>query len=353
MRGAADRGHVQHVAVRVARRLEEHVDLPAGVEPDAVVAAHAAQRRGEIVDGEAVEPAHGDVEVGALAVPVVQQLVGAAIDVAAREHDVAVAEQVGERGVDRGHAGVEVPREILARQRPGLDVDDVVGEADRGGVQQPRVDLVQQLAAAERILDPLRAGVEIGRGARDHRRRREDRGDVVEQRVRAAYRGIGAIAERLVGRAQRVLQRVEDLGELEAHEALGVEPRGAVAPVERPQAFHCAPPQLVRGFVGAIELRHELAERASGIAAGVDREVAQLLGREFVGGDRRGAVAARREFAARDQPGVAVSHEATSRGPAAARAPVQPPGSHLPAGPHASPSSLTARKSTPSERSLR
>jgi hypothetical protein len=43
---------------------------------------------------------------------------------------------------------------------------------------------------------------------------------------------VGSSQQRLVGLAQRVLQRVEDLGELEAQEALRVEAGDAVALVE-------------------------------------------------------------------------------------------------------------------------
>ena len=94
------------------------------------------QGAAEVVHREAIEPFDRDVEIALLAIPVVQQLVRAAVDVAARQHDVVVTHEVGERRVDRGHPGIEVPCEVLAGQRPRLEVDDVVGETDGGGVQQ-------------------------------------------------------------------------------------------------------------------------------------------------------------------------------------------------------------------------
>ena len=143
------------------------------------------ERQLEVARLEAVEPLDRDVQVAALAVPVLQELVRAAVHVAARQHDVAVADQVREHRVDRRHARVEVPGEVLARERPRLDVDDVVRQARRGRVHEPRVDLVQELLALERVVDPLGARVQVGGGARDDRRRAEDRRHVVEHRVRA------------------------------------------------------------------------------------------------------------------------------------------------------------------------
>ncbi len=256
------------------------------------------QRAAEVVHREAVEPLDGDVEVALLGIPVVQQLVGAAVDVAVRQHDVVVADEVRQRRVDRGHAGVEVPGEVFARERAGLEVDDVIGEADRGRVQQARVDLVQRLAALEGVLDPLGAGVQVRRGARDDRRGAEDRRDVVEDRVGALDRRLRRIVQqRLVRLAQRVLQRVEDLGELEAEEPLGVEARHAVARVEIREFAQGHFPQLVRRGVAGVQVGGEVGHAAAEFGLRVDREVPQLLVDEF--GDGRGArgVAARAQFA--------------------------------------------------------
>ena len=207
------------------------------VEPVARTCGARLERRAERVDREAVEPLDGDVEVALLAVPVVQQLVCAAVDVAAAEHDVLVADEVRQRRVDRRHARIEVPGQVLARERAGLEVHDVIGEADRSRVQQPRIDLEQRLATLEGVLDPLGAGVHVSRRARDDRCRAEERRHVVEDRVRTLRRRLVRVVEqRLVRLAQRVLQRVEDLRELEAEEALGVEACDAVALVE-PRQF--------------------------------------------------------------------------------------------------------------------
>src|SRR5215472_9652565 len=104
---------------------------------------------------ETVEPLDGDVEIAALAIPVVQQLVSAAIDIARRQNDVLMAEQVREDRVDRRHSGIEVPGEVLTGEWTSLEVDDVVGERDRSWIEQPGINLEQQLLALERVLDPL------------------------------------------------------------------------------------------------------------------------------------------------------------------------------------------------------
>ena len=287
MRGAADAGHVEHVAVRVARRLEVHVDASPLGEPVGVHDRELRERQLEVARLEAVEPLDRDVQVAALAVPVVQELVRAAVHVAARQHDVAVADQVREHRVDRRHARVEVPGEVLARERPGLDVDDVVRQARRGRVHEPRVDLVQELLPLERVVDPLGAGVQVGRRARDDRGRAEDRGHVVEHRVRAALRGRAALGgERLPGLAQRVLQRVEQLGELEAEEALRVPERDPVAPVQAREPFDRRVPEPVHALVRAVHVAGDLGELAAERARRVEREVRELLAHELVDAPR-------------------------------------------------------------------
>jgi hypothetical protein len=89
------------------------------------------------------EPLDADGEVALLAVPVVQQLVGATVDIAARQHDVLVADEVRQRRVDGRHARIEIPGEVFARERACLEIDDMIRETDRSWVQQARVDLEQ------------------------------------------------------------------------------------------------------------------------------------------------------------------------------------------------------------------
>jgi hypothetical protein len=323
VRRAADRGHVEHVAVRVARRLDEDVDPAAALEPRTVAGADAFERTAEVLDREAVEPLDCDVEVALLAVPVVQQLVGAAVDVAAREHDVLVAHEVREDGVDRRHAGVEVPGQVFARERAGLEVHDVVGEADRRGVEQPRVDLEQRLAALERVLHPLGAGVEVGGRAGDDRRGAEQRGDVVEYRVGALGGGLRRfVQQRLVRLAQRVLQRVEDLRELEAQEALRVEPCDAVALVERGQLAHRNLPELMRRGVARVEVAREFAEAAAELGLRVDREMPQLLFDEARNARCASGVATGAQFAREREVRGVLFHPPMVAGP---RARVQSP----------------------------
>jgi hypothetical protein len=243
--------------------------LAAGLEAVGVLLLHAGEGLGEVAGGEAVEEHDADVEVRALAEPVVQQLVGAAVDVARGEDDVLVADEVRERGVDRAHAGVEVPGHVFARHGTRLDVHDVVRERDGGRVHQPRVDLVQELAALEGVVDPLGARVEVGRGAGDDRRGREDRRDVVEGRVGALrqHRRV-RVAERLVGLARRVLQGVEELRQLEREEFLGVEEGEAVLARQAAELAGGRLPEVHHVAVRAVEFLGEGQQRLAGLDCG-------------------------------------------------------------------------------------
>src|SRR5207237_6781929 len=69
MGGAADAGNVQHMAVRVARAFKIDIDLPAGFQSRTPFLFRRSQRTPEILGGEAIEPAHRDIEIGAFAVP--------------------------------------------------------------------------------------------------------------------------------------------------------------------------------------------------------------------------------------------------------------------------------------------
>ena len=185
MRRGTNRRDIQHVTMRVAGRLEEHINLAALFEPVGVVRAHRIQCGLEILCRVAVKKSHTNVEVAGLVIPVVQQLKRPAVHVARTEDDILITDEMTQGGIDGGHSGVEVPGHVLRRQRPALQVDDVIRERDCRGIQQSRVDFQQHFLALEGCVDPFGAGVEIGRGPRDDRRRGEDRGHVVENRVRA------------------------------------------------------------------------------------------------------------------------------------------------------------------------
>ena len=103
--------------------------------------------------------------------------------------------------------------------------------------------------------------------------------------------------QRLVRLAQRVLQRVEDLGELEAEEALGVEARDAVGTVEVGQFAQRHVPQLVGCGVAIVEMRDELGHAAAKLGRRVDRKMPQLLVDQLRDGRGAGGVATRAQFA--------------------------------------------------------
>jgi hypothetical protein len=85
------------------------------------------------------------------------------------------------------------------------------------------------------------------------------------------------VEQRLVGLAQRVLQRVEDLRELEAQEPLRVEAGDPVALLEAGQFAQADLPELVRGDVRRVQVGRERAEPAPVVRLWVDREMPQLL----------------------------------------------------------------------------
>ena len=76
----------------------------------------------------------------------------------AGNQDVVAAQQVRKHSVDRGHAAVEVPGQVLAGVGAGLQVHNVVGQRNRRRVQETAVDLQQQLFPLEGVFDPLGAG---------------------------------------------------------------------------------------------------------------------------------------------------------------------------------------------------
>ncbi len=210
-----------------------------------------------------------------------QQLVAAAIDIAAGQHDILIADEMGQRAVDRRHAGIEVPGEILARKGSRLHIDDMIGKAHRCGIEQARIDLMQQLLTLEGILDPFDTGIEIGGRAGDHRRGREDRRHIVENGVGAARRlGPCLAGQRLVGLAHRRLQIIEHLGELEASKALGVEPRHLVAPVEPRQRAGGDRNEVMGRHVGLIEMAGKLRHGPAMVGLGIDGEMLKLFGHQ-------------------------------------------------------------------------
>ncbi len=260
--GPADGGHVEEVAVRVAGAFEVNVDAPTLREPAGVFGLRRGEGPREVVRGHAVEELHADVEVGFLGEPVVEQLVGAAVNVARGQDDVAVADKVGEDAVDGGHAGVEVPREVFRRHRAGLDIHDVVGEGDRGGVEQARVNLVQELAALEGVVDPLGAREDVGGRAGDDGVGGKDGRDVVEGRVGPlGERGGGGVAQRLVDGAGGVLQGVEQLRQLESEELLRIEKRHAVGLWQPGERARGGGPEFVEVAVRGVEPAGEAEER--------------------------------------------------------------------------------------------
>src|SRR5262245_28969111 len=104
-----------------------------------------------------------------------EQLIGAAIDIAAGKYDVLIADKMCQCGIDCGHAGIEVPGHVVPCQGSGFKVDNMVGEADRSRVQESGVDVVHQLPSLEGVFDPFDASVEIGCSPGDHRCRTKDR----------------------------------------------------------------------------------------------------------------------------------------------------------------------------------
>src|SRR5207253_1469192 len=112
----------------------------------------------------------------------------------------------------------------FARQGTALEIHNMVGQRDGSRVEQARIDLQQRFAALESVVDPFRAGVQICCRARDDRRGRENGGDVVENWVRSFGQPVGLVSHQgLINVPKWVLQRVEQLGQLEAEKFLGVE----------------------------------------------------------------------------------------------------------------------------------
>src|SRR5436190_14581033 len=128
MGGSADGRHVEDVAVGITGRFEIDVNLAAIGETLRMGGPGTFEGGEKGFDIEAIEELDGDSEVGRLAEPIVQELKCAAVDVAGTEDDVAIADQVAENGVNRGHARIEIPGHVFTGQRAALEIHDVVGE---------------------------------------------------------------------------------------------------------------------------------------------------------------------------------------------------------------------------------
>src|SRR5438477_4200875 len=131
----------------------------------------------------AIKKLNGYIQVARLAKPIVQQLKSSAIDIARAENDVLVTEEVAESGINGSHAGVKVPSHVLGRKRPAFNVHNMVGQRNRGGIEQARIDLEQGLTSLKGIINPFGAGIEIGGRARDHGCRGKDRGHIIEKGI--------------------------------------------------------------------------------------------------------------------------------------------------------------------------
>src|SRR4026209_2494762 len=142
---------------------------------------------------------------------------------------------------------------------------------------------MHQLLALEGVFDPFGAGVEIGCSPGDHRSCTKDRGNVIEDRVRTLQAlGIRTGGQRLVGRPHRVLQIFQDLGQLETSEALGIEIRDAVRPVETREGLHGYAPKVIHRKAGTVETAGEIAHSTSIGTLRIDSEMIQLLVHQLV-----------------------------------------------------------------------
>src|SRR5207249_10287908 len=183
MRRFANGRHVQDITVGIARGFEVQINVATGPLTLAIFRIRRPQTALKGADIVAVEKFHGDVQIARLAEPIVQQLKGAAVNVARTENDVLITEKVAQRGIDGRHAGIKVPRHVFAREGAALDIDDMIGEGDRRGIEQARIDLKERLPALKGIINPFGAGIKVSRRARDDGGGRKNGGDVVENRI--------------------------------------------------------------------------------------------------------------------------------------------------------------------------
>lgn len=92
---------------------------------------------------------------------------------------------MGQNRVNRCHSAIEVPCEILPCIRPRFQIDDIIGQGDRCGIQQPRVDFQQQLLPLKSVRDPLGTGVDVSSRSGNHGIGGEDGGNIVKHRIRS------------------------------------------------------------------------------------------------------------------------------------------------------------------------
>ncbi len=298
VRGLANGRHVERVTMRIARRLQVNIDLPPCFEPLLVFRTSRLERILESASVVAIEEFDRDIQIARFSKPIVQQLERAAVNVSRAENDVLITKKMAQGGVNGGHARVEIPSHVLRGKRPALDIDNVIGEGDRSGIEQTRINLEQRLAALEGVINPLRAGVKIGRGAGDDRCRRKDGSDVIENRVWPFGKPVGLVFDQgLVGVAKRVLERVEQFGELEAEKFLGVEISDAIAAVQRSQFAGGQVPQMVQLDIGVGDVPGQPAKRSAHFRFWIDGEMGQLLGDQTRHISCRGGRAARTQLA--------------------------------------------------------
>ncbi len=283
VRLTADRRHVEHVSMRVAGGFKVDVDIPSLGQTVGILFLDPLRAGGKVLFQAPVERFHGDRQISRLRIPIMNQLISAAVDVAAGDEDIVAAQQVCQRGVDGGHATVKVPGQIIARVGTGFKIDDVIRQRNAGRVEQPRVDLQHEILAGEGVFDPLRTGVDIGRRPRDDGCRGKDGRNVVEDRVRTLghLRRAGHF-QGLIALPKRLLKIIEQFRQLEGHEFLGVEAGDAVGLVEFLQASQRGLPQLINIVLRLVHTGHQSPERPSKRRLRVDGKMGQLLSDEAI-----------------------------------------------------------------------
>src|SRR5438105_8202919 len=99
MRRLANGRHVQNVPMGIARGFEIQINVATSSLALAILRIGRPQAGLKSVHIVAIEKLHSDVQIARLAEPIVQQLKGAAINVARTENDVLITEQVAEGGI--------------------------------------------------------------------------------------------------------------------------------------------------------------------------------------------------------------------------------------------------------------
>ena len=121
--------------MRIAGRFKVDVNFTAFGKSIGVLFFGAFKACGEFVGRIAIKHFNGNVQVARLGVPVVDQLIGSAIDVATGDDNIVTSKHVGQDGVNRRHAAVKVPSKVLTCILAGAEIDDMIGQADAGWVE--------------------------------------------------------------------------------------------------------------------------------------------------------------------------------------------------------------------------